>query len=85
MNISVTNAKAQLSALVRRAESGAEVVLTRHGRPAARIVPVADPPDESARRSLIASIQAASRHTATSGPTAARSQDFLYDERGLSE
>ncbi len=85
MNISVTNAKAQLSALVRRAESGDEVVLTRHGRPAARIVPVADPPDQSARRALIASIQAASRRAATSGPTAARSQDFLYDERGLPE
>lgn len=34
MEISVTNARAQLSALVRRAESGDEVVLTRHGRPA---------------------------------------------------
>lgn len=85
MDISVTNAKAQLSELVRRAESGDEVVLTRHGKPAARIVPVADPPDESVRHALIASIQAASRHVTTPGPTAARSQDFLYDERDLSE
>ncbi len=83
-NISVTNAKARLSELVRRAESGDEVVLTRHGKPAARIVPIADPPVESARRALIASIQAASRQ-ATPGPTAARSQDFLYGERGLPE
>lgn len=83
MEVSVTNARAQLSTLVRRAESGDEVVITRHGKPAARIVPVADPPDESTRRALIASIQAASGHAATSGPAAARSQDFLYDERGL--
>ena len=85
MNVPVTNAKAQLSALVRRVESGDEVVLTRHGKPAARIVPVEDPPDESARRALITSIQATARRTATPGPTAARSQDFLYDERGIPE
>lgn len=85
MDISVTNAKAQLSELMRRAESGHEVVLTRHGKPAARIVPVADPPDESVRRALIASIQAACRHVTAPGPTAARSQDFLYDESGLPE
>lgn len=83
MDISVTNAKAHLTELVRRAESGDEVILTRHGKPAARIVPVTAPPDESARRALIASIQAAARHATIPGPTAARSQDFLYDERGL--
>ena len=85
MDISVTNAKAWLSELVHRAESGDEVVLTRHGKPAARIVSIAGPPDESARRALIASIQTAARHAAIPGPTADRSQDFLYDERGLPE
>ena len=83
MDISVTDAKAQLTELVRRAESGDEVVLTRHGKPAARIVPVTAPPDAGARRALIASIQAAAKHVMRPGPTAARSQDFLYDESGL--
>ena len=83
MDISVTEAKAQLTELVRRAEAGDEIVLTRHGKPAARIVAVAPPPDERARRALIASIQASARRAITPGPTAARSQDFLYDERGL--
>ena len=83
MDISVTEAKAQLTELVRRAEAGEEIVLTRHGKPAARLMPAAPPPDERARRALIASIQAAARGRIKPGPNAARSQDFLYDERGL--
>ncbi len=83
MDISVTDAKAQLTDLVRRAEAGDEVLLTRHGKPVARIVPVTAPPDERARRALIASIQASARCAIKPGPTAARSQDFLYDEHGL--
>lgn len=39
--VSVFDAKAQFSALVARAESGEEIVISRHGRPAARLVPVA--------------------------------------------
>src|ERR1700738_992479 len=37
MQISVTDAKGQLTELVRRAEKGDEIVLTRHGHPAARL------------------------------------------------
>ena len=83
MYIPVTAAKAQLTELVRRAEAGEEIVLTRHGRPTARIVPAAAPPDERARRALIESVRAAAKHRIMPGPTATRSQDFLYDERGL--
>ena len=36
MRISVSEAKAQLTELVRRAESGEEVVLTRHGQDVAQ-------------------------------------------------
>lgn len=39
MQISVTDAKAQLTELVRRAEKGDEIVLTRHGHAAVRLVP----------------------------------------------
>ena len=83
MDIPVTEAKGRLTDLVRRAEAGEEIVLTRHGKPAARLVAAAPPPDERARRALIASIQAAARRRIKPGPTAARSQDFLYDDRGL--
>ena len=83
MDIPVTEARARLSELMRRAEAGEEIVLTRHGKPAAQIVPTAPQPNERARRALIASVQAAARQRIRPGPTAARSQDFLYDGRGL--
>jgi prevent-host-death family protein len=40
---SVTNAKGQLTELVRRAEAGDEIILTRHGHAAVRLVPVGTP------------------------------------------
>jgi prevent-host-death family protein len=81
--ISVTEAKAQLTELVRRAEAGDEVILTRHGQPAVRLVPMRPRPDAASRRALLEAVRASGRARATSGPEAARSQDFLYDEDGL--
>jgi prevent-host-death family protein len=83
MQISVTDAKARLTDLVRRAEAGDEVVLTRHGQPAVRLVPVKTMPDREARRKLLEEVGIAGSAKATPGPSAARSQDFLYDEDGL--
>ena len=40
MRVSVSDAKAQLTELVRRAEAGEEIVLTRHDRPVVRLEPV---------------------------------------------
>ena len=37
--VSVFDAKAQFSALIARAEAGEEIVISRHGRPAVRLVP----------------------------------------------
>jgi prevent-host-death family protein len=39
-SVSVFEAKAQFSALIARAEAGEEITISRHGRPAARLVPV---------------------------------------------
>jgi len=84
MRISVTDAKGQLTELVRRAEAGDEVILTRHGQPAVRLVAVKEKLlDPAARRKLMQEIGAAGAAKATPGPSAARSQDFLYDEHGL--
>jgi prevent-host-death family protein len=77
MQISVTDAKGQLTELVRRAEKGDEIVLTRHGHAAVRLVPVKAPLDRKSRRVLL---EAARSGGAAS---AARSQDFLYEEDGL--
>ena len=41
MKIAIAEAKAQFAELIRRAEAGEEVELTRYGRPVARIVGVA--------------------------------------------
>ena len=40
MKVSLADAKANLSALVNRAEAGETVEIMRHGKPAARLVPV---------------------------------------------
>ena len=83
MRIPISDAKAQLTELVRRAESGDEVVLTRHGNPAVRLVPVKAPLDKKARRRFLEAMRSAGSAKAQAGPSAARSQDFLYGDDGL--
>ena len=83
MRISVTDAKGQLTELVRRAEEGDEVVLTRYGKAVVRLVPMQPQLNAEERRALIAAVQTAARSKRTEGVTAARSQDFLYDDDGL--
>jgi len=82
--IPVSEAKAQLTELVRRAEAGEEVVLTRHGHPTVRLVPVKAKPTREEKRAAIERISKEAAKLAKPGPCAARSQDFLYDdETGL--
>ena len=83
MKISVSEAKGQLTELVRRAEAGDEIVLTRHGHPAVRLVPVRPAQDHQSRRTLLESVRSAGAAKATAGPSSARSQDFLYGDDGL--
>lgn len=83
MQISVTEAKGQLTELVRRAEAGDEVILTRHGHAAVRLVPIQQIPDGKSRRTLLEAIRASSVAKVSAGPSAARSQDFLYGDDGL--
>ena len=83
MQISVDEAKGRLTELVRRAEAGEEVVLTRHGQAAAKLEPMRRRPDADAMRLAITRVQATAANKWTTGPSAARSQDFLYDRRGL--
>jgi prevent-host-death family protein len=83
MEISVSDAKGQLTELVRRAEARDEVILTRHGHPAVRLVPVKPAADARRRRALMEEVSAAGMRKISPGADAARSQDFLYDEDGL--
>lgn len=91
MNVPVSEAKGQLTELVRRAESGEEVVLTRHGQPVARLVSVGRKAKTAKdKRKVLDEVMASARAArlarearGEAGESAARSQDFLYDEFGL--
>jgi prevent-host-death family protein len=85
MQVSVTEAKGQLTELVRRAEAGDEVILTRHGHAAVRLVPVKTTSDRKSRRALLQTVRSSAAEKAAAGPTAAHSQDFLYGDGGLPE
>jgi len=85
MQVSVTDAKGQLTELVRRAEAGDEVILTRHGHAAVRLVPIKAATDRKSRRTLLATVRTSAAAKAAAGPSAARSQDFLYGDDGLPE
>lgn len=85
MKVSVSDAKGQLTELVRRAEAGDDVILTRHGQPAVRLVPIAPKPTIAERRAVLAAIRAAAARRQNAAPSAARSQDFLYGDDGLPE
>lgn len=83
MRMSVSDAKANLTELVRRAEAGEEIILTRHGKETVRLSPVAPVQTPEERRAIIAEIRNRAPRLPEEGPSAARSQDFLYDESGL--
>jgi prevent-host-death family protein len=85
VQVSVSEAKGQLTELVRRAEAGDEVILTRHGHPAVQLVPVKAVPSRESRRAILRSVRASAATRAAAGPPAARSQDFLYGDDGLPE
>jgi prevent-host-death family protein len=54
MNVPISEAKAHLTDLVRRAEAGDEIVLTRHGHPVVRLTPVpVRPASEQERKASI--------------------------------
>ena len=52
-------------------------------KPAVRLVPVQATPHAKARRAEITATQSAAEQKRTEGASAARSQDFLYDDNGL--
>ena len=80
MKVSVSDAKAQLTELVRRARAGDEVILTRHGQAVVRFVPIEPVTTRARKTALLQALRGSARKR---GPDAARSADFLYDESGL--
>lgn len=83
MQLAITEAKARLTDLVRRAEAGEEIVLTRHGHAVVRLVAVHAKTSAKSRAELIDAIRAQAATKTNAGAIAARSQDFLYDGEGM--
>lgn len=84
MHVSVSDAKARLTDLVRRAEAGDEVILTRRGAPAVRLVPIVPDDLREQRRDALDRFSGCLKgKPGLEGVTAANISDFLYDERGL--
>ena len=82
MQVAISEAKGTLTDLVRRAEAGEEVVLTRHGKAAAKLIAIEQPEASSDERwALLVALRGSAKDSF--GPSAARSQDFLYDDFGL--
>jgi prevent-host-death family protein len=83
MRVAVSEAKATLTELVRRAEAGEEVLLTRHGKPAVRLVPV--PPERTIeeRRQALLDIRHRAQAFRLANPDVTSNHDFLYGEDGL--
>ncbi len=84
-DVPVSEAKARLTSLVRQAESGEDVFLTRNGRRVARITAAKArhvlTPQE--RMAVIRKAQASAEGKFEPGFSAARSADFLYGDDGL--
>jgi len=83
MDVSVSEAKSRLTQLVRRAERGEEVVLTRRGKPAVKLVRIRTPAEIEARKGRILEIGRRAAAQATPGPGAAHSADYLYDDDSM--
>ena len=83
MKLSVSEAKGKLTELMRRVREGEEVILTRHGQPEVRMVAVRPAVDIEARRRVIDEVMRSVASKPRPDVSAARSQDFLYDENGL--
>lgn len=88
MRVSVTDAKAQLTDLVRRAEAGEEIVLTRHDTAVAVItrVKIELTPEElkeKRRKALEKFERAIAASPPSPGPDAAHASDFLFGPDGM--
>ncbi len=87
LEVPVSEAKSTLTALVREAEKGNDVLLTRNGRPVARITAApaktGKPLTIEEKMQIIRDIQKSARGKFEPGFESARSADFLYGDDGM--
>ncbi len=69
ITVGAYEAKTHLPALLRRVETGQEVLITRHGRPVARLLPPAGRPQKEERRAAVRAIRELRRGARLDGLT----------------
>lgn len=77
MDVPVSDAKTQLTDLVRRAEAGEKIRLTRRGAPVVHLAPVRDRATADVISALIDSVQSEAAQSARPMPVT------LFDDNGL--
>jgi antitoxin (DNA-binding transcriptional repressor) of toxin-antitoxin stability system len=88
MRFSIDEAQERLDELIDLARAGNEVVLVGEAGELVQLVPIASPTSLTRewKHALLEEVMQQGSRRASSGPSAARSQDFLYnDETGLPE
>ena len=80
MKFAIPDAEHRLAELVRRAAAGEDVVLVGGDDAAVRLVPIAA---RATGKTLIDQVRALQEAAGAPAADAARSQDFLYDAKGL--
>lgn len=84
MQIALSHAKARLSELAARAEKGEEIVLTRRGQPAVRLVAEQRRVTPEEKRAVLEKYRGILKgRPDMEGVTSSNIADFLYDENGL--
>ena len=83
MEIAISDAKGRLSALIRAARDGRQVLLTSHGRPVAEIRAVAPEMTADERIRRMTDVARTASAMARDDTPAARSADFLYGDDGM--
>ncbi len=83
-SIGLFEAKTHLSELVARAERGEEVVITRHNKPVAKLVPIGDVPPQvlKRRRKALARMQAVGAEVASRGGPITREEILDWVQEG---
>jgi prevent-host-death family protein len=85
MEISVSDAKAHLTELLRRAEEGEDIVLTRYGQPVARLAPIAPAQNCNVRLAFLEEMRQEARTKAAIGAGAFSPWDCPFGPDDLPE
>ena len=79
--VGMSEARTHLSQVLERVEKGEEIVITRRGRPVARLVPVSVRPDAGAVAAVFARMRERARHHKVAPFDGAEWKDYVEEGR----